>query len=537
MRERCAKGGGVVRRFIRNGRIHGLQRGFVCMEHGVITATGREEDIELFLRRGDETWDAGGAWILPAWTDSHLHVFHLARLRRFTRLQGCSSVEDLARRLATAAPGDWVLGRGWDETLLGMTPDRALLDRLVPDRPALIWRRCGHIAAVNSAALRYADVGPDTTVFGGRVDLDASGQPSGVLRENAIQLVARHVPDPSPEAFRRDVAASLEALAAMGIAAVYSNDEPLHTGDPLAFYRDLYRASPEAVMPRVRWDAPVGELDRQISLDRVSGHGDSMVALGSIKFVTDGSLGGRTAYMLEPYAGEAERGIFRFDAADLEESVERALAHGLRTCLHAIGDAAVRIVLDALEAAGSRHDPLRPRIIHSQFVHPDDLPRYRRTQAIADVQPLFAVSDMPLRERVGAAWDHGYSWRSLLAAGAAMSFSSDAPIESANPILGVRAALARGGRFQDVPNWDRERLDLGLALDLYSAGGAYAGMEEGWRGRLAPGMAADVVVVDPRLFQAGDAQPEGYEDAQGIRPSEVVIGGRPLHASDWRTAV
>ena len=516
--------------------IHGMVRGFVCIENGIIRAAGPEEDIDLWLRSGDSMWDASGEWILPAWTDSHLHVFNMARLKRLVGLQGCASVEDLAGRLGAGDPGDWCLGRGWDETTLGVTPDRELLDRLVPERPALIWRRCGHVATANSAALRLAKVGSGTEVFGGKVDLDAHGEPTGVLREHAIELVARHVPDPSPEVFRRDVATALAELAAMGLAAVYTNDDPLHTGDPLAFYHDLHISSGELVLPRVRWDVPVEEMDRQIAQGRSSGHGDEAVALGSIKFVTDGSLGGRTAYMLEPYAGDAERGIFRFDEADLRESVERAAAHGLRSCLHAIGDAAARIVLDALEAALPHAERTRPRIIHSQFVHPDDRPRYRRMHAIADVQPLFAVSDLVLRERVGRAWDHGYAWRSLLAAGAPMSFSSDAPIESANPILGVRAALARGGVFPEVPGWDRERLDLASALEIYSLGGAYAGMEETWRGRLVPGMAGDVVVVDPHFFfQSQEGGSAAYEDAPGTRPSQVLIAGRPVQPSGWQT--
>ena len=520
-----------MRSVIRNGLVNGLVHGFVCFEDGIIRATGPEEDVDLWLRKGDAVWDARGGWILPAWTDSHLHVFALARHRRFVQLQGCRSLGDLARRLAAAPAGPWVIGRGWDETEMGFTPTRKLLDRFVPDRPALLWRRCQHIAAANTLALRIARVGPDTEVFGGRVDLDTAGLPSGVLRENAIQLVAAHVPKPSTEEFRRDVAGALSDLSQMGIAAVYSNDDPMNVGDPLEFYGDLMRHDPSAVLPRVRWDANVDQLDGLISAGVRSGHGDGKVAQGAIKFVTDGSLGGRTAYMLEPYGADADRGIFRLDPLDLRESVERAAAHGLRTCLHAIGDAAVRIVLDALTDVHERRDLLRPRIIHSQFVHPDDRARYRELGAIADVQPIFAVSDLPLRPRVGEAWEWGYAWRSLLEAGAAMSFGSDAPIESANPILGVRAAIARGGRMPESPDWDRERLDLGSALAIYSAGGAYASMEETWRGRLVPGMAADLVVVDPELFLPADGRIEEYRDTPGMRPSLVVIDGRPLDPS------
>ena len=516
--------------------IGGVERGFLCIEGAEILAAGREEDVELWLRPGDLVWDAEGLWILPAWTDSHLHVFHLARQRRFAQLQGCASVGELERRLAADAGGEWVLGRGWDEVELGAMPDRALLDRLVPQRPALVWRRCGHIASANSRALALAGVTRSTETFGGKVDLDDHGEPTGVLRETAIDLVAGIVPDASPEVFRRDVVTTLHDLARLGIAAVYTNDDVLNTGDPLAFYQDVRRGAGDRVLPRVRWDPYVDELDRQIATARVSGYGDRGVALGSVKFVTDGSLGGRTAFMLDAYPGQDGRGIFRFDERDLRESLARAAAHGLRVCLHAIGDAAARSVLESLEAVAERGPLVRPRIIHSQFVHPADRPRYRALGAVADVQPLFAVSDLPLRDRVGGAWAHGYAWRSLLRDGAAMSFSSDAPVEAANPILGLRAALYRGGRRPDEAGWDQERLDLHLSLQTYSAGGAYAGMEEHWRGRLQPGMAADVVVVDPQLFCAEDPGPDFYRDGPELRPSQVLIEGRPVDPEGWSLA-
>lgn len=546
--------GRQTRRIVRNGLVNGLVRGFVVFEGERIVAVGEEPDASHWIRAGDAVLDAEGLWILPAFTDSHIHVQGIAHGRRQADLHGARRMEELADRLTASAgggAGTWLLGTGWDETLLGGLPDRTVLDRFFPDRPVFLSRRCLHIGAANTLALEASGMGLNDPVGAGAADRLPDKTLSGILREEAMGLVTAHIPAATTAERERQVGQVLEDLARQGIASVSSNDS---IGPGLAaweIYRSLLgRKEASTVYPEIYWDAPLGAVDavREAGLtsfdDRCDPQGVSGVPglrMGGIKFITDGSLGGRTAYMQHPYtdhdAGDPDhRGLLRLSQQEIQEGMALCAEAGLRVCLHAIGDGAAHVVLDALEHAGRTQAIRRPRIIHSQFVTEEDRARYARLGVVADVQPLFAVSDLPLRERVREAFGYGYAWRRFLACGVRMAMGSDAPVESPNPILGVRAARYRGGDHADVPNWDGERLDLGTVLRAYAEGGAYAQGADRYRGRLQPGHRADAIVIDPTLFTPADpADPDSYVDRPGLRPYVTVLRGAPVQEEAFET--
>lgn len=544
--------GDAPRRILRNGLVNGQAPGFVAWVGDRIVAVGDETDADGWIRPGDEVGDAEGAWIVPAFTDSHIHVFGMAAGRHLVDLHGSRSMEELGRRLLEGAPeGDgWIQGTGWDETLLGGLPDRTVLDRLFPDRPVYIARRCLHIAAANTRAFERAGVALDARPDHGEADRGPDGRMTGILREGAAGPISRAIPDPTLAERAARVGQVLDDLAGYGIASVSTNDGLGEGIAPWEIYQALLSPDRERPpRPEVFWDAPLAALDA-VRAAGLHSYDDSHpeaehvgfpgLRMGAVKFVTDGSLGGRTAYMLRPYVretGEAadHRGLLRMTPQDLVDGIRACTEAGLRVCLHAIGDGTAHAVLDALETVGKAMRVRRPRIIHSQFVTEQDRARYRELRVIADVQPLFAVSDRGLLARVPEAAASGYAWRRFLEVGVHLAMGSDAPVESPNPLLGVRAARFRGGRLDEVPGWDGERLDLGTVLRLYSEGGAYAQGAGKRRGRLIPGARADLVAVRADRFGVADAaDPQAYEDGPGIRPDLTVLRGHPVQADAFR---
>ncbi len=438
---------------------------------------------------------------LPGLGDAHLHLGWMARQRLELELGGTRSLEQalarVRRRAASLAPDGWLLGRGWDNDLW---PDRRLpgrreLDEAAGGRPALLTRKDGHSAWASTAALRAAGLSAATAdPPGGVIDREADGAPAGMVRERALDLVRRIVPGPGPREFDQALAEVLRDLVRLGLTHVHTMDGP-------DLFAALQRLWAHARLPlRVVWNLPMGDLRHAERLGLRSGWGDGWLRVWGVKAFLDGSLGSRTAEMLDG------SGVQTLTQPDLEELCARCARAELNVCLHAIGDAAGRRALDALQPHAGAWARWRPRVEHAQCVDPADAPRFRELGVIASMQPVHAVSDRELadREWVGRT-AHAYAWRLLLRAGAVLAFGSDAPVESPSPWLGLRAATA----------WRREARwhpDLALtrrqALTAYTAGVAYAAGMETEVGRLRPGLRCDLTV------------------AEDGRPRATVVGGR-----------
>lgn len=469
----------------------------------------REGDASRVSR---ERVDLDGRCVVPGFTDAHVHFLEWSlSLARLDLSRTRSHAEVLAAAASAPAGADgWLMGAGWRPALWPRgdpEPHREALDAACGDRPVLLWAHDHHTAWLSSAALARLPIGTAPVV-----ERDAAGAPTGVLRETAAWDAAAVIPPPREREIDEAVARGLRAAHARGVTGIH--DFQREYG--LAAWQRLH--ADRRLSLRVWASLPAERLDAIIALGLRSGLGDEWLRIGPVKAFADGTLGSRTASMLEPFA-DAGRGEELLGAGELRDLAGRTADAGLELAVHAIGDAANRAVLDALEATRERWAPrgLRPRVEHAQLLHPDDLARFAALGVTASMQPSHAPSDRPGAEAVwGARCAGAYALGSLAASGAALCFGSDAPIEPLDPLAGVQAAVTR--------DWPvTEALPVELALDGFWSGAARARQAERRLGRLLPGFAADLVVLerDPVTCPPGEIA--------GIGIVATMVGGRWVH--------
>ena len=426
---------------------------------------------------------------LPGLIDAHIHLEGLADRHLTLELTGTASLEEALTRVeawAARLPDDgWVVGSGWynDAWPNPAFPTRRQLDVAAGGRPVYLRRKDGHSAWVSSAALQLGGIDTATAdPAGGVIDRDGRGRPTGILRETAMHAVSGIVPRATDADFDAAMAQALAALAEMGVTSVHSMD----SARGFAALQRLH--SKDHLKVRVTYNLPLADLHHAERMGVRSGWGDEYLRIWGVKAFLDGSLGSRTAEMLDG------SGTARLSQADLVDMIDRCARAELNVCLHAIGDGAVRRALDALARRRDAWRHWRPRIEHAQCVDPKDLPRFARYGVIASMQPIHAVADRELADRY---WPrvtaHSYAWGSLERAGARLAFGSDAPVETADPMLGIDAASAWRRRAA----WHPElAISRAKALRAYTAGAAYAvGMEQ-HLGSLRLGKLCDITVVD-----------------------------------------
>jgi predicted amidohydrolase YtcJ len=455
----------------------GVDGRILAVGEGARVAAGRRARV-VSLR--------GRAW--PGLIDSHVHLEGLADRHLTLDLTGVASLEEALTRIkewsAGLPAGGWVVGAGWynDAWPDRAFPTRAQLDKAAGGRPAFLRRKDGHSAWVSSAALKLAGIDRGTgDPPGGGIDRDQSGEPAGILRETAMQLVAVLVPHPNGAELDDAMARALSELAALGLTGVHSMDTARGFGS-------WQRLRVRGALPlRITYNIPLADLPHAERIGVRSGWGDEWLRIWGVKAFLDGSLGSRTAEMLDG------SGTARLTQTELVDMVERCARAELNVCLHAIGDGAVRRALDALAPFRDAWSGWRPRIEHAQCVTPKDMKRFARIGVIASMQPIHAVAD---RELVEQYWPkvsaHSYAWGQLARAGARLVFGSDAPVESADPIAGIEAATVWRRKVDWHPGLAVARA---AALRAYTSGAAYAvGMEKD-AGTLRPGKLCDLTVV------------------------------------------
>jgi predicted amidohydrolase YtcJ len=429
----------------------------------------------------------GRAW--PGLIDSHIHLEGLADRHLTLDLTGAASLEDALARIRTWSerlPDDaWLLGAGWYNDLWpdASFPTRKQLDAAAGGRPAYLRRKDGHSAWVSSAALQRASIDRATEdPPGGNIDRGMRGEPVGILRETAMNLVSDLLPPPTEAELDAAMAKVLAELAALGVTAVHAMDSAKGFG---SWQRLRQR---DRLPIRITYNLPLKDLAHAERMGVRSGWGDEWLRIWGVKAFLDGSLGSRTAEMLDG------SGTSRMTQKDLTYMIERCARAELNVCLHAIGDGAVRRALDALAPHKDAWQSWRPRIEHAQCVNPKDVKRFARIGVIASMQPIHAVAD---RELVDEYWPrvaaHSYAWGALERAGARLAFGSDAPVETADPLAGIDAATA----WRRKAKWHPElAMSAASARRAYAAGAAYAvGMEKDL-GTLRPGKLCDMTVID-----------------------------------------
>lgn len=498
-----------------------------------IVAIGTTADIRA-RAGGGEVVDVGGQFVVPGFIDSHVHFIEGGFRLTSVQLRDAKTREDFVNRIkayaATVPAGTWIVGGDWDHTLWGgELPRRDWIDAVTPDHPVWINRLDGHMALANTAALHAAGVVDSVKdVAGGEIVRDSRGRPTGLLKDNAMDFVAAKVPPPVEAMNDRALDAAMKYVAEQGVTAVHH----MGTWDDLVIFERAWRAGRlktriQAAVPLATW----ARLRDTVGAKRFGpdGRGDAWLRVGALKGFVDGSLGSHTAAFHEPFTDLAsDRGLFVTPPGELYESISGADKAGLHVMVHAIGDRANATILDIFARVARENGgrDRRFRIEHAQHLAPSDIPRFRELGVIASMQPYHAIDDGrwadaiigPERSRTT------YAFRSLLDAGARLAFGSDWYVAPPTPLEGIYAAVTRRTLDDKRPGgWvPEQKITVDEALRAYSAGGAYASFMEGETGTIAPGMLADLTVIDK------DLRAIAPEDIRRARIVRTIVGGKTV---------
>ena len=529
---------------ILNGRVYRADGsgGFgeaVAVAGNKILKVGTNREIKRLATRGTRTIDAHGGTVLPGFNDAHLHLVSGGLgLQQATLLDATTlpQVEETIRAFAAAHPDrPWVLGRGWYYgPFPGGLPTRQQLDAIVPDRPA--YMRCydGHTGWANSRALALAGITRETPdPPGGIVVKDRTGEPTGVLKEAAQELMAKVLPPWTRDDRLQAVRDAIALAHRFGITSVQNANG---SAEDLALYDELRRKGDLRlrVYASMSIDAPLapGDADRLDATWRQFGD-DPLLKTGAAKLLIDGVIESHTAVMLEPYVNEATTGLPNFTREQLEAIVAEMDRRGWQVWIHAIGDGAIRMSLDAFErAAAANPAPARGRrhrLEHVETIDPADIPRFGGLGAIAVQQP-FHGNPSPAQLDVWKAnigpirASRGWAQRSIFDAKGRLAMGSDWPVVSLDPRLQINMAVNRTTPQGDPEGgWlPEQRLPLTAALDAYTSGAAYASFDEKRKGTLAAGMLADIVVLSADVFSQPPARVLDAKVALTIFDGQVV---------------
>lgn len=469
---------------------------------------------DILKLKGPQTTviELAGHFVMPGFNDAHMHLASAGFEKLNVNLVGAKSLEEfrdrIRARVETSAPGEWITGAGWDETLWAVKalPSRWDIDEVTTSHPVFLQRVDGHIAVANTRALQLASINlASRDPMGGKIDHDESGAPTGILRETAREAVLAVIPKPHHDKRRQAIEAALQEIARSGVTSVQDNS----TWEDFQIYEELEREGKLAarISEWLPFDATLDELGNKRKSHLAS---DNMLHTGMLKGFMDGSLGSRTAALLEPYSDDPKNsGLPQYDQAKLTEMAKERVSAGYQLGFHAIGDKGVQMALDAyanaekdahekkVKAANGTED-YRLRIEHAQVTTPAQIARFKELKVIASMQPAHLLTDMNWAQaRLGpkrAA--HSYSWADFLKKGVTLAFGTDYPVEPVAPFRGLYAAVTRKDLEFKSDYFPAEKLTMEQAIAAYTTGSAYAEFAEREKGLIAPGMLADFVVLD-----------------------------------------
>ncbi|MCI0603826.1 amidohydrolase [bacterium] len=490
---------------------------------------GDESEISKWFGRNTRVIGLKGAFVFPGLIDSHAHVTGLGNARVSIDLVGTANLdavlEKVKEQVAKTAPGQWVQGRGWDQN---DWPDKKFpgasdLDRVAPDHPVFLERIDGHAGWVNTQALKLGGVTAATKdPEGGKIHRDAKGNPTGILVDTAMDLVASKMKALSQEELiERTKLAAQDALS-KGITMIHdagSSKNDIDAWKVMAQKKELrVRIYSMVAMPSTFGEEYLKKKPQQF---------DPYLDIRSMKLVVDGAMGSRGAAMLEPYVDDpGNTGLLMWKEADLMRVLHAAKASGIQVGIHAIGNRANRMILDAYEKAGVKG--LRWRIEHAQLLSSQDIPRFAKIDVIASMQPIHATSDMPwFADRVGKERTKAgaYVWRSLLNNKTIIAGGSDAPVEDINPLWGLYAAITRQDhKGKPDGGWlPEQRVSREEAIRMFTLDAAYAAFREKDLGTLTTGKLADMIVLPENLLTC---DPKALIDMKVLY---TVVGGQVRH--------
>ena len=503
--------------------------GALAIDGDSILAVGDAAAIQKLIGPHTRVLDAHGGMVAPGFIDSHVHF--LAGGLNLTSVQlreARSKAEFIARIKAYAAhtpPGTWIAGGDWDhQNWGGELPSKDWIDAVTPRNPVWINRLDGHMSLANSLALAAAHIDRNTSdAPGGEIVRDASGNPTGIFKDNATSLIDRVMPPPSAEMLDRALDAAMQYVAARGVTSVGH----MGTWDDLDVFRRARQAG--RLRTRIRAAVPLPTWQRLAETVARDGRGDDYLQIGCLKAFVDGSLGSHTAALLDPYTDSPkDTGLLVNQPDDLYRWTSDATRAGLQVMVHAIGDRAIRLQLDIFDrvrvGVGHAQPDPRFRIEHAQHVAQADLPRFAAIGVIPSMQPYHAIDDGRWAEKeIGPERAKtSYAWRSLLDLHARLAFGSDWPVAPPAPLDGIYAAVTRRTLDGKHPGgWvPQQRITVEEALRAYTSDAAYAEFAEKRKGTLEPGKLADFVVLDRDLTRI--PAPE----IRNARVMTTVVGGQ-----------
>lgn len=472
----------------------------------------------------DVVWDLSGRTVVPGFVDSHTHFHFWARTLDHLDMEPPQSLQEalalVQQRTREIPAGKWILGRGLNKNRWN-PPDFPTchdLDSVAPDHPVAIFSKDEHSLWVNSAALRASGVDRNTPdPPKGRIGRDESGELTGMLFETADELIMSKVPEPAPA----DTLSALSTAAALVLPLGVTSVHDVGMWEAWEAYR-LWEYPPLDVVKYF----PVETAEEVVRLGLKSGDGSPGLRIGGLKIFSDGALGSQTAYMWEPYEGSSDAGVVRITAAELREYLDFASAHRLACAVHAIGDRANSLVIDAAQAYPA--ELLRHRVEHVQLVREADIERLAASRWIGSVQPSHLVSD---RDTAVNYWGekrcrYAYAFESMRQAGVPLAFGTDVPIEPMNPIYGIHAACCRKAPGDERGPWVAEEC-MGRYDALYAStvGPAYAAGQEREVGQIVPGQRANLVVLDKDILAVPD------DEILSVQVVATLVGGKPVYVN------
>ncbi len=523
--------------FLYNGVIHTLDPydpvvDAMVMENGIVRAIGETAILKRWVDDSYESLNLEGRLVLPGFTDSHTHFAMYSLGLQRVSLEGTQTADEalaLLRKKADELPdGNWVFGVDWNKNIWpgGSAPPLAVTDAALPNHPLRVVSKCGHLTWTNSQGLLRAGIHENTpNPEGGEIEREAaSGQLTGVLKENAAELISSILPETTPEELLAAMRVGLTQAHRFGLVGIHNCEN----AQVFSAFQTLLGRGELAF--RVHHHLAMEELDHAIALGLRTGSGTPTLNLGRRKLFIDGALGSQTACMLEPFCGTIDDcGIVVTSKEKLHVLIKKAAEHGISSAVHAIGDKANRDVLDiyqAIHPLTAAHG-LRQRIEHAQLVEANDFARFKELDVIASVQPLHATSDKDLVDKHwGTRGVGAYAFKTFIDMGIRWAYGSDVPVETPDPLKGIYAAVSRRRESEPTaaPWYPDQKVTMTEAIHGYTMGAAYAAYQEQYQGSLSVGKLADAVVLSQNLFSIPEAEiPDTSIDY-------TIIGGQIVYA-------
>jgi predicted amidohydrolase YtcJ len=503
-----------------------------------IVAVGSKADVESLRGPATKVIDAGGKLLLPGFNDAHVHFVGGGLQLDAVQLNDAASTDEFVRRVGEQAKktpkGEWIQGGDWDETKWSSStlPTKGLVDPVTPDNPAFLGRYDGHSALANSAALLLAGITSKTPdPPGGTIVRDAQGNPTGDLKDAAMDLVFKVIPPLSREQRLRAVRRALEYAASLGVTSVQHMDPDY---PDIAAYAELLQFG--ELTTRIYAAPLIDQVDDQVKIGIRHAFGGPYLRIGAVKAFADGSLGSRTAYFFEPFSDEpGNHGLLADEMQPLSlmrDRMMKADAAGLQICTHAIGDQAISTILDLYTDVVRAHHGMerRLRIEHAQHMAAKDFSRFAQLNVIASVQPYHAIDDGRWAEaRIGHdRASRTYAFRTFLNHGVHLAFGTDWDVAPLNPMLTVYAAVTRATLDGKNPNgwFPDQKLTVVEAVEAYTAGSAYAEFQDKEKGSITPGKLADMVLLSDDIFTIDPAR------IRDVKVLKTIVGGRVVWDQD-----